>query len=656
VGLTGVQADAVERVSQQIHTTIKEVQEKGFEAIKVEGILHQLELGLKHKTAHFGMGLMGRVNPDWFNGVDPFDALAWQKTVDGFKEKYARGGYLEGLLGKYYGSPNTLTFTMEPSETYALEVAKEETNRLADKIAEASKRFKTDEEARDHLVKRELELLEEQESGRSQDLSSLPTLHVKDIPRIKPKKELRHSNIGDVAVQWREAPTNGLTYFRAVHTFKDLPDELRELVPLFTESLLRLGTKNTSMEKLEELIKLKTGGVNVGYHSSTSSTSLDKFEEGLVFSGYAFDSNIPALYDILRTLLLETDFESPEAEGRVRQLLQASANGAMDAIAEQGHAYARRYAMAGLTPEGRVREQISGLSQVKLTTSLASRAAEPGALADVLGKLKMLQSIAISNASSLRVAINCGPESALTNERYLSRFLSGLPSKINNPATKRSTPQTFTRDAKTFFPLPYQVYYSGLARQTVPYTHPSSAPLQILTQLLTHKHLHHEIREKGGAYGGGSFANPLGGVLGFYSYRDPNPQNTLKIVGDVGRWASEREWSERDLEEAKLSVFQGLDAPVSVSEEGMSAFLAGVGYETQQERRERLLDVSVRDVKSIAEEYLVNGGGLATAVLGEKKAWVNEEWRVEELGSLTQGVAVEEGEEGVPVVAAAATA
>lgn len=642
VGLTGVQEQSVSAVKEAIYATFKDVQNSGFDKIKVEGILHQLELSLKHKTAHFGMGLMSRIHPDWFNGIDLFDSLAWQKTVDGFKSRYAQEGYLEGLIEKYFLTDKTLTFTMAPSETYGAEMAAEEKERLASKILETTKQFPSEEEAHEHLVKRELELLEEQENGRNQDLSSLPTLHVVDIPRTKEKKELRHSEIGKVKVQWREAPTNGLTYFRAVHNFENLPDELRELIPLFTESLMRLGTKNMPMEKLEELIKLKTGGINVGYHSSTSPMALDGVEEGLVFSGYAFDRNVNDMYEIMRTLLLETDFDSPEAEKRILQLLQTSAQSAMDEVAGSGHAYARRYAMAGLTPEGRLREQISGLTQVKLTTTLASRVAE-GGLKDVISKLKLLQSIAISNASSLRIALNCDSGSALTNERLLSRFLSSLPSKINlntSSLTRSATPQTFTRNAKTFFPLPYQVYYSGIALRTVPYTSTESAPLQILGQLLTHKHLHHEIREKGGAYGGGAFANPLGGTFGFYSYRDPNPQNTLKIVNETGVWARDREWTDRDIEEAKLSVFQGLDAPQSVSEEGMSQFLAGVPYEMQQARRERLLDVKAEDVKEVAQNFLVDAvGERATAILGAKKEWVKGDWDVKEMGVLSEAAA-----------------
>ncbi|KAF2141832.1 uncharacterized protein K452DRAFT_250720 [Aplosporella prunicola CBS 121167] len=628
VGLNGVKQEDIPKVKEAIFKTLAEAKEKGFSKSKVDGILHQLELGLKHKTAHFGMGLMQRLKPGWFNGVDPFDALAWQETVDAFKSNYAKGGYLEGLLEKYLLNDNTLTFTMEPSESYAQELVVEETERLAKKILDTTKNFGTEEDAHKFLEQREVELLEEQESGRKQDLSCLPTVHVKDIPRQKEKKEFRDSKTGDVKVQWREAPTNGLTYFRAVNVFNDLPDELRELIPLFSDAIMRLGTKDKTMEELEDLIKAKTGGISVGYHSTNSPLAINEYEEGLAFAGYALDRNIPDMYELLRMIIMETNFDGPEAEKNIKQLLQASASGAVNTVAESGHAYARRFAEAGLTPAGRLREQTTGLTQVKLTTNLASR----DSLSDIIDKLKTIQSLAIANTKSLRVALTCGSESSSTNEAALNKFLSSIPqSPAAMPTVSRLT--SFPRNAKSFFPLPYQVYYSGLAIPTVPYTSAQGAPLQILAQLLTHKHLHHEIREKGGAYGGGAYANGLGGIFGFYSYRDPNPQNTLKIINESGVWARERDWTPRDLEEAKLSVFQGLDAPESVSQEGMHRFLSGVSHEMQQTRRQQLLDVTRDEVRDAAEKWLVQGvprGHLA--VLGEKKDFVGDDWEIRDLG------------------------
>jgi Zn-dependent M16 (insulinase) family peptidase len=629
VGLDAVKADEVIKVQEAIVNTFQEVRKNGFEKIKVDGILHQLELSLKHKTANFGMGILQRVKPSWFNGIDPMEALAWQETVDAFEAKYAEGDYLEGLIEKYLFTNNTLAFTMQPSETFSEELVDEEKQRLASKILETTKQFPSEEEAQQYLEKRELQLLEVQEKARNEDLSCLPTVYVKDIPREKERKPLRQTNLDGVKVQWREAPTNGLTYFRAVHKLQDLPDELRELIPLYTSAIMRLGTKNKTMEQLEELIKLKTGRIFVGYHSSQSPLSLDVYEEGMAFSGSAFDRNIPDMYELLRTIIQETDFDGPEAEKKIRELLQSSASGAINSIAESGHSFAMRYAEAGISPVGRMAEETGGLTQVKLTTSLASQES----LSDVIQKLKAIQSFTIANSNQMRVALNCGPESATSNQEALQRFLATLPKSVDVPTTTEQA--QFPRNAKSFFPLPYQVYYSARAVPTVPYTDPLSAPLEILAKLLTFKQLHPEIREKGGAYGGGAYSRGLGGLFGMYSYRDPNPQNSMKIMSGAGEWARERAWTAQDLEEAKLSAFQGYDAPQSVSAEGMRLFLSGVTDDMLQERRERLLDVTAEQVKSVADEFLVKRASEASvAILGEKKDWVTEAagWEFRDLG------------------------
>jgi Zn-dependent M16 (insulinase) family peptidase len=632
VGLNAVKQEDVPKVRETIAKTFLEARKNGFDKIKIDGILHQLELSLKHKTAHFGMGIMQRLKPAWFNGVDPMKALAWQDTVDTFNANLAKGDYLESIMDKYLLNDKTLTFTMEPSETYSQELTEEENKRLAGKIQEATKQFPSEKEAQAFFEKRELELLEVQEKARNQDLSCLPTVHVRDIPREKERKPLRHSKIGDVEVQWREAPTNGLTYFRAIHSFRDLPDELREMIPLFNSAIMRLGTRTKTMEQLEELIKLKTGGISVGYHTALSPESLSKFEEGISFTGYGLDRNVPDMYELLRTIIQETDFDGPEAEKKIRELLQSSASGAINSIAESGHAFARRYAEAGLSPVGRLGELTGGLTQVKLTTSLASRPSTES-LSDVIQKLKAIQAFTIANNSNFRVALTCGPESSASNQEELNRFLSTLPNSVNVPSAQVQT--EFPRNAKSFFPLPYQVYYSARAIPTVPYADASGAPLEILAQLLTHKHLHHEIREKGGAYGGGAYSRSLGGLFGMYSYRDPNPQNTMKIMAEAGQWARDRTWTTQDLEEAKLSVFQGYDAPQSVIQEGMRLFLSGITDSMLQTRRERLLDVTAEQVQQVADKFLVQRASeSSTAILGEKKDWANEKngWDIRDLG------------------------
>ncbi|KAM0283408.1 hypothetical protein ACHAQH_002531 [Verticillium albo-atrum] len=630
VGLTGVQETDVPKLKAEIQRILKEARQNGFDRTKIDGSLHQLELALKHKTANFGMSLLHRLKPKWFTGVDPFDSLAWSDTISAFEARLAEGDYLEGLIDKYLLNDNTLTFTMTPSATFSEDLAAEEKTRLAAMIEEATKKAGGEAEARKQFEERELELLVEQGKSNTEDLSCLPTVHVKDIPRSKEPVVVRDDSTNGVKTQWHEAPTNGLTYFRAVNTIENLPDELRELIPLFTDSIMRLGTKDTSMEQLEDLMKLKTGGMSVGYHSTPSPTDFQHATEGFIFAGMALDRNVPAMFDLMRKLIQETDFDSPEAGQRIRQLLQASADGVVNDIASSGHQFARGVAESGLTRNAWLRQQIGGLSQVKLITSLANRPESDG-LVDVIDKLKKIQQLALAGGN-MRTALTCGSESVGANTSALSKFLSSVPaSSVSLPATQ---PTSFARDAKSFYPLPYQVYYGSLALPTTSYTSAEGAPLQVLAQLLTHKHLHHEIREKGGAYGGGAYSRALDGLFGFYSYRDPNPQNTLSIMRGAGQWAVDKSWAERDLEEAKLSIFQSVDAPRSVNEEGMGRLLSGITDEMKQTRREQLLDVTKEQVRAVAQKFLVDGlkkEEERVAFLGEKRNWVDATWKIQEM-------------------------
>jgi Zn-dependent M16 (insulinase) family peptidase len=112
----------------------------------------------------------------------------------------------------------------------------------------------------------------------------------------------------------------------------------------------------------------------------------------------------------------------------------------------------------------------------------------------------------------------------------------------------------------------------------------------VLSQILTHKLLHPSIREQGGAYGAGATANALGGSFGMYTYRDPNPLRSVGVMQEAGRWAVERIAAGGDdvtkqINEAKMLIFQGVDAPMSVADMGMKKFLYGIDENMEKERR-----------------------------------------------------------------------
>ena len=77
------------------------------------------------------------------------------------------------------------------------------------------------------------------------------------------------------------------------------------------------------------------------------------------------------------------------------------------------------------------------------------------------------------------------------------------------------------------------VAFNAVAFATVPYTHPDSPALLVLSRLLRSEYLLKELREKGGAYGGGASFDTAAGGLPMTSYRDPHIARTYQVFRDA---------------------------------------------------------------------------------------------------------------------------
>ena len=634
IGLDGMRSEDVPEFRDTVQSILRDKLDEAFLPHKIEGYMHQLEIALKHKTASFGMGILEKTVPGWFNGIDPMESLAWNEVIDAFRQRLSDKDYLKRLVEKYFQNDKCLLFTMEPNPSFNEANEASEASRKEAILRELESQAENPEKVMEALGKQELDLLHEQENAKDSNIESLPSLHIQDISRQKEKKPVRKSQISGVDSLWREASTNGITYFQAKHILEGLPDELRLLLPLFTEALMRLGTRTKSVGDLEAEILLKTGGISVSPFTRPDPWSLDKYSEGLIFDAYALDRNVPAMFDLMHTLVLETDFSSSKAVGAIQELLESKNSGALDSVAESGHHFAITSASAALSRRGLLQDQLSGLAQVDANARLlADVRTNPASLQMLVDKLKLIQSFAISHSSSLSLRIVCEPSSVGTNQTLTEKFLRTLPAASKVPPMSGQVPSS-SLSRRTFFNLPFQVSYTGTCLQTAPFISPDNAALTILGQLLTHNHLHPEVREKGGAYGASASASPVSGLFSMSSYRDPNPRNSLKIFYNAGKYARDKAWSARELEEGKLSVFQQIDAPMSVSSDGSKEFMLGITEEMDQKMREDLLDVTKEDVQSVAQKYLVDiqAEHQATCVLGEKKAWVEEgEWQVKQL-------------------------
>jgi len=320
--------------------------------------------------------------------------------------------------------------------------------------------------------------------------------------------------------------------------------------------------------------------------------------------------------------ILERIFSEPKMEDleRLKSLISMRTSDLQDSLTHAGHSYAMAEAASVFSRAHEASNSWDGVPQVGFMQELAMK--ESADLEEVADKLRGIARH-ILDASLLRCHIVAQEQTLPAAQQKLEQFLN----QINNTG---STPSQYldsgfkapSEQRKKFVPLPATVNFVVKSLPSVSYTHPDSPKLKVLSSLLGSNYLHTEIREKGGAYGGGASSGG-DGVFTFYSYRDPNLLETLNVYEGSVAWLEGTQSSsnaERLLEEAKMKIFSSLDHPVAPSGKGTSLFAKGVTHEMKQRYRDGIFATSWKDLKEVAHTYLLQPQHHSSiAVLGNEK-------------------------------------
>ncbi|QLG72798.1 hypothetical protein HG535_0D05070 [Zygotorulaspora mrakii] len=580
--------------------TFQELQATPFDRKKIDAIIQQLELSKKDQKSDFGLQLLYSILPNWSNGVDPFETLQFDDILTRFREELEQHGdkLFQDLLEKYIIGKPSFNFSMEGDADFSKKLEIEESERLKTKIKSLN------EDDRKAIYDRGLYLQKKQNSV--EDLSSLPSLKLTDIPRVGDTYELDPLAEN---ITCRITDTNGITYLRAKRLLNDsIPLKLYPYLPLFADSLTSLGTSTQDYSDIEDDMKLHTGGVSTHIEVTADPVTCEP-RLSLRFDGWSLNSKTDHIFDIWKKLLIETDFKKHSE--KIKILIRSLVSSNTASVAESGHSFARGFAAAHISQTKAICENLSGIQQVQFIANLSGMLEdEPAFQEHIVNKLVELKKHLIGS-QGLEFFITTD-STVCANEtcEKAQRFMRTLPVATNKGGISTTAFPLLSENGtinNTLIDFPFQVSYAAASLHGVSYTHEDGAPLQVLANLLTFKYLHREIREKGGAYGGGAAYSALEGLFNFYSYRDPRPLAALDTFDkSVSFVLNDTNWNNSDLNEAKLTIFQQIDAPVSRKSEGSMFFYSGVTDKMRQTRREQLLDVSVPDIHRVSELYLLN--------------------------------------------------
>jgi hypothetical protein len=172
-----------------------------------------------------------------------------------------------------------------------------------------------------------------------------------------------------------------------------------------------------------------------------------------------------------------------------------------------------------------------------------------------------------------------------------------------------------------------------VARSTatgVTFSHPDMAALSVGAKVLSSCFLHREIREKGGAYGSG--CSVADGVLTMTSYRDPQLARTLSTFEQSLNWLFQpSSFSDRDVREAKLSLFSAIDKPVPPGGRGLGEFNTSVTHGMREKHRQQLLAVDRSAILNAFANHVLpgavgEGAVVSVATLGNDQLELDSSW------------------------------
>ncbi|KAM9323323.1 presequence protease, mitochondrial [Pholidichthys leucotaenia] len=631
IGLQGIAKEDVETVKQIISQTIEDIIANGFEDERIEAFIHKIEIQMKHQSTNFGLSLASYIASSWNHDGDPVELLKISESVERFRQALKENPNFLQEKVKHYFKENThrLTLSMSPDEAYLEKQAKAEEEKLQRKIQALSENDRKD------IYEKGLELLSAQ--SKVQDASCLPALKVSDIEPTIPITPVQISTAGGIPVQYCEQPTNGLVYFRAMCSLNTLPEDLRLYVPLFCSVITKLGCGALDYREQAQQMDLRTGGMSVSTQVIPDSSQLDMYEQGVLLFSSCLDRNLSHMFQLWRDIFTSPHFDNEE---RLRVLVMQSAQELANGISYSGHLYAMTRASRHLTPAGEIQETFGGMEQVRFMKRIAE-------MPDLTKVMRILPRIKLHlfNPDNMRCAVNATPQKISDTAPQLENFMENIAKNKNNrkpvrtnivakpldpmdgsgPSRKLIYETTFQPcHMKTFFQLPFPVNFVSESIRTVPFSHQDYASLCILARMMTAKFLHGEIREKGGAYGGGARMGG-GGLFTFYSYRDPNSVQTLSAFHNGVDWAKSGKFTQQDIDEAKLSVFSAVDSPVAPADKGMAQFLSGITDEMKQSHREGLFAVEHKSLVDVAERYLSVGRMHGVAILGPENEAVKKD-------------------------------
>ncbi|ENV34338.1 insulinase family protein [Acinetobacter gerneri] len=600
-GVQGSNPEHSETFKNGVLNILKDVASKPVDTEIVDAILHQIELHQREINGDgtpYGLTLILNGLGSAIHHSDPIHVWDVDSAIDQVKEELKDPMWLSNLIQTYLlDNPHRVQMTLVPDATKSAQETADEQARLA-KIGESlTESDKTEIKAQTQALK----VRQETED----DLDILPKVGLEDIPAEMAivQGQLREiiSNGVDTPLNLYHAGTNGIYYQQVVIK---IPDAIVKSPYFNLLSILmgEVGAGEYSYLQLQQLQTAVSGGLGMGASLRSKVDDKNQISSWLTLTTKSLAHN----FEAIRLLKLAFEQLRFDEKGRIIELLQQRKTRWASRLSGAGHSYAMQVSSRNMSALANRDYHNTGLGALNWLGSLITKIENDDALyAEFIQELQAIH----------RALLLAPKQFLLVCEEHQSERLIEEVQTVWDKVAVDTSPLYLTEvaqensDKDQAWLIQANVQFCASSYPAVEVAHPDAAPLMVLAGYLRNGFLHSAIREKGGAYGGGATYDGNACAFRFYSYRDPRLAETFNDFEASISWLLNTEQKPYQLEESILGLISGMDKPGSPAGEAITACYALLHDRTPAFRkllRERILNVTLEDLKRVAKTYLID--------------------------------------------------
>lgn len=574
--LRNTEKDNLEEAIKTLKEVSKEVIKEGFDKEKIFSYINRLEFRIKEKKELAGLINSQNIIKAWLYDGSPATNLEYSKNINDLKKKIDEG-YLESLLEEFIFSDNLCTVIAKPSLTLQEERNRKEKEKLITKQKDLNI---------DDVIKLNEELKIYQETPNSEEaLKTLPSLTIEDIniePEDYPWKEEKIKGVNILRYPNDGAGISYINmYFNLAGITKDHLGDLGFFHTLFT----RLETEKRTVEEIQRDINTYLGILRFNVDAYSELNENRTCYPVLTVQMSTLEENIDKAIELVTEIIHETKF----TKEKILPLLKQDNEEARQAMIASGHSFATSRVSAHIASAGVFKEYTAGYEAVKKSIEFENNYEEE--IDEFINECELFKEVIFSKD---RLTLSTNHD----NNDDINKLIDSLSSI---EAIKAKVRYPLLKDRKEKYVIPGGVSYVAFGTESE--SEERDAELAVLQHAMTYDYLWNEIRVKGGAYGTGiSFKN--NGTLVGYSYRDPNPINSISIMGNIDKYLDTLD-ENTDLTQMIIGTLAAAEPLATTKNKILTAdgrYFRKITIEERRKNRKTIINTKASDLKKYKDK------------------------------------------------------